>query len=49
MAHFNIWSANVGVFAKGHRSLDFRLKDISEIYVLVTLLLSALEEDLLGK
>ena len=46
-AQFNIWATNIGVFAEGHHSLDYRLKDIPETGELIALLLSALEKDLL--
>jgi hypothetical protein len=48
MAQFNMWAANIGVLAKDHQSLDFRLKEIPTMYRLVRQLLRALEEDLIG-
>lgn len=31
MGRFNLWAANIGVFASLHASLDFRLIDVPEI------------------
>ncbi|CZR67541.1 uncharacterized protein PAC_17440 [Phialocephala subalpina] len=46
MAQFNMWTANIGVLAKGHQSLAYRLKDIPEIVALILQLLCALEKNL---
>ena len=31
MTRFNMWTANLGVFASGHTSVEHRLRDHSEI------------------
>lgn len=40
---FNLWIASLGVFALGHASVEYRLKDHKEIYNLVLRLLEVLE------
>jgi hypothetical protein len=47
MDRFNVWAANLGVFAFGHASVDYRLRDCSEISTLILQLLSALQANLL--
>lgn len=42
-ARFLIWSANIGVFANGHASLDYRLRDSLEAKKLMLDLLSSLK------
>lgn len=32
---FQIWAANIGVFARGHASLDYRLRDTPDILELI--------------
>ncbi|KAG4432743.1 hypothetical protein IFR05_011773 [Cadophora sp. M221] len=46
-AQFNIWVANAGVLGVGHRSLDFKLKELPDIKALIEQLLSSLATDLL--
>jgi hypothetical protein len=46
LARFNIWAANLGVFARGHASADHRLRDCDEIRNLILQLLEALCENL---
>ncbi|PMD49854.1 uncharacterized protein K444DRAFT_622465 [Hyaloscypha bicolor E] len=35
MARFSIWAANLGVFARGHASADYRLRDSDEVCSLI--------------
>jgi len=42
-ARFLIWSANIGVFAEGHASLDYRLQDNWEARKLMIDLLRSLK------
>ena len=42
-ARFLIWSANIGVFAEGHTSLDHRLRDSLEARKLMLNLLRSLK------
>jgi hypothetical protein len=42
-ARFLIWSANIGVFADGHASLDYRLRDSLEARKLMLDLLRSLK------
>ena len=42
-ARFLIWSANIGIFADGHASLDYRLKDSLEARNLMLDLLESLK------
>ncbi len=46
MARFSIWAANLGVFARGHASADYRLRDAAEARGLILQLLNALRENL---
>ncbi|KAH6716525.1 hypothetical protein BKA61DRAFT_306498 [Leptodontidium sp. MPI-SDFR-AT-0119] len=46
-AQFNIWVANAGVLGIGHRSLDFKLKELPDIKALIEQLLSSLERDII--
>ncbi|KAF8860774.1 hypothetical protein BDZ45DRAFT_724294 [Acephala macrosclerotiorum] len=46
MAQFNMWAANIGVLAKGHQSLTFRLKDIPDMLAMGFQLPCALEKNL---
>lgn len=41
-ARFSIWSANIGVFAKGHASLDYRLRESLDARKLMLDLLKSL-------
>jgi len=43
---FNIWARNVGVFASGHASLDYRLREDPQPRVLVGGLLEGLQDQL---
>lgn len=43
---FNMWTANPGVFASGHSSVEHRLRDHSEIYNLMLQFLDALHANL---
>lgn len=47
MARFNLWVTNLGIFALGHASVEYRLRDYPEIYNLVLQLLEALHANLL--
>lgn len=42
-ARFLIWSANIGIFADGHASLDYRLRDSLEARKLMLDLLGSLK------
>jgi hypothetical protein len=42
LARFNIWAANLGVFARGHASADHRLRYGDEVRNLMLQLLEAL-------
>lgn len=42
-ARFLIWSANIGIFADGHASLDYRLRDSLEAKKLMLDLLGSLK------
>lgn len=42
-ARFLIWSGNIGVFADGHASLDYRLRDSLEARKLMVELLKSLK------
>ncbi|KAL1638136.1 hypothetical protein SLS58_008973 [Diplodia intermedia] len=42
LARFNIWTCNIGVFASGHASLDYRLRDSPEAKTLMIQLLEGL-------
>lgn len=44
---FNIWVGNLGVFAKGHASLDYRLRDSPQQMTLLKELLDELQRLLL--
>ena len=46
MTRFNIWTANLGVFALGYASVEHRLRDHSEIYNLMLQFLDALHANL---
>ena len=43
---FNIWARNVGVFASGHASLDYRLREDPQPRVLARELLEGLQDQL---
>lgn len=43
LARFNIWASNIGVFAHGHASLDYRLRDSPEAKTLMIQLLEGLQ------
>jgi hypothetical protein len=45
-ARFLIWSANIGIFADGHASLDYRLRDSLEARKLMLDLLGSLKNHL---
>lgn len=44
---FNIWVGNLGVFAKGHASLDYRLRDSPKQMILLKEVLDELQRSLL--
>ncbi len=46
MAEFNLWCAKLGVNDEGHRSIDFRLKDVPETCEAIGLMLQSLQLDL---
>ena len=46
-ARFRIWAANLGVFATGHATADYRLRDNDELRNLILQLLSAIRENLI--
>ena len=39
---FNIWTSNIGVFARAHASMDYRLKEAADIRDLMVRLLETL-------
>ncbi len=45
-ADFNLWCSKLGVDIEGHRSIDFRLKDVPEICDILFQLLQSLQADL---
>lgn len=45
-ARSKIWSSNLGVFAQGHASVDYRLRGFDEIRRLIIQLLEALDKNL---
>lgn len=45
-ARFNMWAANLGVFADGHASIDHRLRDSSKTHSLIFQFLDALYANL---
>ena len=45
-ARFQMWGANLGVFASGHASSDYRLRDNHVIVEVITQLLKALEANI---
>lgn len=45
-SRFKIWASNLGVFAEGHVSADYRLRDFDEIRRLILQLLEALDKNL---
>jgi hypothetical protein len=46
LARFNIWAANLGVFAEAHASLDYRLRDSPKVKALMMQQLQALQRKL---
>lgn len=44
---FNIWVGNLGVFAKGHASLDYRLRDSPQQMIILKEVLDELQRLLL--
>jgi hypothetical protein len=46
LARFNIWAANIGVFAEAHASLDYRIRNSPKVKVMVMQLLQALKRKL---
>lgn len=46
LARFNIWAANIGVFAEAHASLDYRLRNSPKVRAMMLLLLQALKRKL---
>jgi hypothetical protein len=44
VGRFSIWAANIGVFAPGRASMDYRLSEAPEIRQLVLGLLETLED-----
>lgn len=47
LARFEIWAANIGVFADGHASLDHRLRDSTDARNLMKTFLESLKDFLL--
>ena len=46
LSRFNVWTANLGVFALGHASVGHRLRDHPETYNLMSQFLEALRANL---
>lgn len=46
LARFNIWAANIGVFAEGHASLDYRVRNSNKVKAMVMQLLQTLQRKL---
>jgi hypothetical protein len=46
LARFNIWAANIGVFAEAHASLDYRVRNSPKVKAMVIQLLQALTRKL---
>lgn len=46
LGRFQIWSANLGVFADVHASLDYRLREVSDVQNLIIQLLTSVEDGL---
>jgi hypothetical protein len=46
LGRFQIWASNLGVFADVHASLDYRLRDVKDVRVLILQLLSSIKESL---
>jgi hypothetical protein len=46
LARFNIWAANLGVFAEAHASLDYRVRNSTKVKAMMMQLLQALQRKL---
>jgi len=46
LARFNIWAANIGVFAEAHASLDYRVRNSRKVKAMMLQLLKALQRKL---
>lgn len=46
LARFNIWSANIGVFAEAHASLDYRVRSSIKVKTMMIRLLQSLQRKL---
>lgn len=46
LARFKLWIANLGVFANGHASIDYRLRDHPNVLSLITQQLNVLKVNL---
>jgi hypothetical protein len=46
LARFNIWGANIGVFADAHASLDYRVRNSPKVKAMMMQLLQALKRKL---
>jgi hypothetical protein len=46
LARFNIWAANIGVFAEAHASLDYRVRNSPKVKAMIMQLLQALKRKL---
>lgn len=46
LARFKLWYANIGAHRRGRTSLDYRLRDASDLKVMVIKLLTAMNEAL---
>jgi hypothetical protein len=46
MGHFNGWAADLGVFAEGHASVEYRLRYSPEIYQMIIQLIKAVNANL---
>jgi hypothetical protein len=43
LARLSLWSVNIGVFAPGKMSMDYRMREVPDIQAVVTGLLEALQ------
>jgi hypothetical protein len=44
LGRFQIWSSNIGVFADLHASLDYRLREVSDVRDLILRLLTSIDD-----
>jgi hypothetical protein len=44
LARFRMWAGNIGVFAEGHASLDYRLRDLEDVQKLMSGFLFTLKD-----